>query len=47
MRTVSIADISKETLQGLGAAYKKILDDEYSGLPDTIVRAFGNRYSGK
>ena len=27
MRAISIADISKETLQGLGAAYKKVLDE--------------------
>ena len=34
MRAVSIADISEETLQGLGAAYKKVLDEMRDVLHD-------------
>ncbi|MDY6307558.1 MAG: helix-turn-helix transcriptional regulator [Oribacterium sp.] len=34
MRAISIADISEETLQGLGSAYKKVLDEMREAIHD-------------
>ena len=34
MRAISIADVSEETLQGLGSAYKKVLDEMREAIHD-------------